>query len=92
MELAPGADREYEHGHGQGGPHGPESPHPTAPLPARPSSHLAATLQQIDGKGYGAYHALAGRWTFPGFVLSVDRVQGDPYASPSKCRCGASAV
>ncbi|RMZ54890.1 hypothetical protein APUTEX25_000407, partial [Auxenochlorella protothecoides] len=58
-----------------------------SPGPRRGSpAQLASELERIDGKGYGAYHDIAGGWDFPGFTLWVDRVQGDPYASPSRCR------
>ncbi|KAK9833829.1 hypothetical protein WJX74_007063 [Apatococcus lobatus] len=49
-------------------------------------SNLRAALQQIHGKGYKAYHDIKGRWQGLGFVLCVDRVQGDPFAAPSCCR------
>lgn len=40
-------------------------------------------LRSIDHKGYPAYKSLAGSYQFPGFCLSIDHVQGDPFASPS---------
>jgi predicted ABC-class ATPase len=48
--------------------------------------HLALekTLSTLDGQGYKAYRALAGRWEFEDFVLHVDRVQGDPFARPTR--------
>ncbi len=45
---------------------------------------LKECLNQIEGKGYRAYKQLAGRYRFDNFCLSVDHVQGDPYALPSR--------
>lgn len=47
------------------------------------SDELQKLLRSIDHKGYPAYKALAGAWQFPQFLLVVDHVQGDPFASPS---------
>ena len=47
---------------------------------------LVDLLEEIDGRGYKAYKALRGIWTFPDFVLYVDHVQGDPFAAPSRVR------
>ncbi len=47
---------------------------------------LEKILESIDGKGYKAYKRLRGQYKFNGFTLSIDYVQGDPYASPSKIR------
>lgn len=47
---------------------------------------LHQTLQQLDQRGYKAYKSLRGSYDFPGFTLWIDRVQGDPFASPSQCR------
>lgn len=43
-------------------------------------------LIQIDGKGYKAYKEIKGQYEFDGYILSIDSVQGDPFASPSKGR------
>ncbi len=48
------------------------------------SSELNTMLRQIDHKGYPAYKQLKGAYQFPGYVLSIDHVQGDPFAAPSK--------
>ena len=45
---------------------------------------LGRILRAIDGRGYKAYKDIAGRWAFPGFVLSIDHVQGDPFAAPTR--------
>ena len=50
------------------------------------SMELKNELFKIDGKGYKAYKALEGRYDFKKYVLSIDHVQGDPFASPSRVR------
>ena len=45
---------------------------------------LEKTLASMDRRGYPAYKSLRGAYDFGDFVLCVDRVQGDPFASPSK--------
>ncbi len=47
---------------------------------------LRALLLQIDGRGYKAYKDIRGSYSFEDYVLSIDSVQGDPFASPSKGR------
>ena len=47
------------------------------------SSELRALLRSIDHKGYPAYKSLAGSYQFGTYTLSIDHVQGDPFASPS---------
>lgn len=49
-------------------------------------AELRALLRRIDGRGYGAYRDLKGRYQLEGFELLVDHVQGDPYAAPSRLR------
>ncbi len=48
------------------------------------STDLRSLLNRIDHRGYPAYKDTKGTYQFPGYVLSVDHVQGDPFASPSK--------
>ncbi|MEY8392529.1 ABC-ATPase domain-containing protein [Lachnospiraceae bacterium 45-W7] len=48
------------------------------------SADLRELLNRIDHKGYPAYKDTRGSWQFEGYVLSIDHVQGDPFASPSK--------
>lgn len=48
------------------------------------SSELNRMLRQIDHKGYPAYKQLRGEYQFPGYILGIDHVQGDPFAAPSK--------
>lgn len=45
---------------------------------------LRQEIQGMDRRGYPAYKALAGSWSFPSYILNIDHVQGDPFASPSK--------
>lgn len=45
---------------------------------------LRGHIEAIDRRGYPAYRSLRGRYDFGDFVLSVDHVQGDPFAAPSK--------
>ncbi len=47
---------------------------------------LRQLLLNIDGKGYPTYKDIRGQYQFDGFVLSIDHVQGDPFAAPSKVR------
>lgn len=48
------------------------------------STDLRSLLNRIDHRGYPAYKDTKGMYQFPGYVLSIDHVQGDPFASPSK--------
>lgn len=45
---------------------------------------LQALLRRIDHKGYPAYKDTKGRYQFSEYIVSIDHVQGDPFASPSK--------
>lgn len=47
---------------------------------------LKKELQRIDGRGYKSYKDLEDKYDFGTFILSIDHVQGDPFASPSKVR------
>ena len=47
---------------------------------------LKKELLRIDGRGYKAYKDLEGQYSFNKYVLSIDHVQGDPFASPSRVR------
>lgn len=47
------------------------------------SSQLRDLLLSIHRKSYPAYKSLKGIYQFDGFLLSIDHVQGDPFASPS---------
>ncbi len=50
------------------------------------SDELRALLQRIDHKGYPAYKDTKGIYQFNGYILDIEHVQGDPFASPSKIR------
>ena len=47
------------------------------------STDLQQLLRSIDHKSYPAYKSLKGTYRFPAYTLSIDHVQGDPFASPS---------
>ncbi|MCI9139188.1 MAG: ABC-ATPase domain-containing protein [Lachnospiraceae bacterium] len=47
------------------------------------ANDLKALLVSIDRKGYPAYKETRGIYQFEGYQLSIDHVQGDPFASPS---------
>jgi predicted ABC-class ATPase len=51
----------------------------------RDASELREILERIDGRGYKAYRDVEGAWRFDDFVLRIDHVQGDPFATPSRC-------
>ena len=48
------------------------------------AAELKSLLNRIDHKGYPAYKDTKGQYRFPGYVLSIDHVQGDPFAAPSR--------
>lgn len=48
------------------------------------AAELQTLLRQIDRKSYPAYKDTKGKYQFQQYVLSIDHVQGDPFASPSK--------
>ena len=48
--------------------------------------NLRQLLLQLDGRGYKAYKDIKGSYKFPDFILIIDRVQGDPFATPSQVR------
>ena len=48
------------------------------------STDLRELLNRIDHRGYPAYKDTRGSWQFEGYMLSIDHVQGDPFAAPSK--------
>ena len=52
----------------------------------RNSSDLKRELGRIDGRGYKSYKDLEGQYSFNNYILSIDHVQGDPFASPSRVR------
>ncbi|MEW6495151.1 MAG: ABC-ATPase domain-containing protein [Cyanobacteriota bacterium] len=48
--------------------------------------NLRQLLLQLDNRSYKAYKDIKGSYKFPDFTLIIDRVQGDPFASPSQLR------
>lgn len=48
------------------------------------SSDLQRLLKSIDRRSYPAYKDTRGAYRFGDYVLSIDHVQGDPFAAPSK--------
>lgn len=50
------------------------------------ASDLKTQLQAIHRKSYPAYKSLKGSYQFRDFILHIDHVQGDPFASPSHIR------
>jgi predicted ABC-class ATPase len=51
---------------------------------------LAKILESIDQRGYKSYKQLKGSYSFDDFILFIDHVQGDPFASPSQLRIRVS--
>ncbi|MBO5484770.1 MAG: ABC-ATPase domain-containing protein [Lachnospiraceae bacterium] len=47
------------------------------------ATDLKRNIQAIDHRGYPGYKELRGEYDFGDFLLSIDHVQGDPFASPS---------
>lgn len=48
------------------------------------TEQLKHLLEKINGKGYPGYKEVKGSYQFHQYVLHVDHVQGDPFATPSK--------
>lgn len=53
------------------------------PTPMKQASDLQNMLHSIHRKSYPAYKCLKGIYQFDRYILSIDHVQGDPFASPS---------
>ena len=47
---------------------------------------LSTMLARLDGRGYKAYADVRGAWADARFTLYIDRVQADPFATPSTIR------
>lgn len=47
---------------------------------------LKKELIKIDHKSYGMYKMLGNSYSFGNYILHIDNVQGDPFASPSRLR------
>lgn len=52
---------------------------------------LEQLLRENDHRPYPAYKSLKGKYDFQRFVLSIDHVQGDPFAAPSSLSIRMSA-
>ena len=52
---------------------------------------LRTLLQHLEGRGYKAYKRLRGVYNFDTFQLTIDHVQGDPFAQPSRISIQLSA-
>ena len=50
------------------------------------SNDLKKQLDKINGRSYKLYKDLEGQYKFNNYILSIDHVQGDPFASPSRVR------
>lgn len=50
------------------------------------SSKLRSQLASIHKKSYPAYKSLRGSYDFQNYILHIEHVQGDPFASPSNVR------
>ena len=48
------------------------------------SNDLKNLLERIDRRSYPAYKETRGAYRFGDYVLSIDHVQGDPFAAPSR--------
>ena len=50
------------------------------------STQLKSHLASLNRKSYPAYKALRGSYDFQQYILHIEHVQGDPFASPSNVR------
>lgn len=50
----------------------------------RDGERLRSEVERLDGRGYKAYKDLGGLWSLELFDLSIDHVQGDPFATPTR--------
>lgn len=48
------------------------------------AEELKSLLDRIDHRGYPVYKETKGIYDFGEYILSIDHVQGDPFASPSR--------
>ncbi|WP_017605184.1 ABC-ATPase domain-containing protein [Nocardiopsis alkaliphila] len=69
---------------GRGG--GGRRPEPEPIRGVRDDARLSQELLKMDGASYGRYKSLQGDWDFGDFTLTVQRVQSDPFAPPSRIR------
>ncbi|MBQ1084262.1 ABC-ATPase domain-containing protein [Nocardiopsis sp. B62] len=71
-------------GGGRGG--GGRRPEPEPIRGVRDEARLSEELLRMQGASYGRYKSLKGDWDFGDFTLTVERVQADPFAPPSRIR------
>ena len=50
----------------------------------QPFERLRRILRRIDGRGYKAYKEIAGTYRFGDFDVTIEHVQSDPFAPPSR--------
>jgi predicted ABC-class ATPase len=82
-----GGGRGGRSGGGQGGRGGGgRRPEPEPIRGVRDEARLSSELLAMDGASYGRYKTLKGDWDFGDFTLTVERVQADPFAPPSRVR------
>ena len=62
----------------------PRGPLATPKPVNRTEDDLRRILRRIDGRGYPAYRDIKGVWRLPSCTLEVRRVQGDPFAAPTR--------
>lgn len=55
------------------------------------AGQLKSLLQEIDRRSYPAYKETRGSYRFEGYILNIEHVQGDPFASPSKLSISVDA-
>ncbi|MEY9213183.1 ABC-ATPase domain-containing protein [Thermobifida halotolerans] len=70
-----------------GRPRGGDGRGRSAPEPIRgrrDAERLEDELHRMDGASYSRYKSLAGDWDFGDFTLTVQKVQADPFAPPSR--------
>lgn len=76
----------YRGGGRGGGGGGGRRPEPEPIRGVRDDARLSQELSKMDGASYGRYKSLKGDWDFGDFTLTVQRVQADPFAPPSRLR------
>lgn len=47
---------------------------------------LKQQIKKIDGKSYGMYKTIKGMYKEKNYIIAIDHVQGDPFATPSRIR------
>ncbi|PWI58963.1 ABC-ATPase domain-containing protein [Sulfoacidibacillus thermotolerans] len=54
-------------------------------------SYFLRLLRSLEGKSYGGYRDLKGIFDLGPYILTIDRVQSDPFAPPSRVRAFVDA-